>query len=212
MQIEYEATFTDINPQAVRRQLKKIGAKKIYRPYLQKRYAFHFPQKTKRGYWVRVRKEHDATTMSIKIFTGHRMEDQKELCLTIDSLEAGRKFLTTLGCRLKAYQENTRELWRLGQVEITIDHWPFLNPFVEIEGSSKKTVKAVSEKLGYQWSQAQFGSVTELYAKTYGVSQAQVEDRTPRIVFDMPNPFLKQKQQTKNKWKSNSHHTVPVRK
>jgi adenylate cyclase, class 2 len=101
-----------------------------------------------------------------------------------------KEILTLLGAPKKAYQENRRELWTLGGVEITIDEWPFLEPFVEIEGSSEGIVKQTSEMLGFDYGNALFCSVTTLYSKKYGLPDTTINNDIPRIVFDMENPFL----------------------
>lgn len=75
-------------------------------------------------------------------------------------------------------------------VEITIDEWPFLEPFVELEGKSENEVKMVSEKLGFNWTEAVFGSTHLLTSKKYGIPENVLNDEIPRIVFNMENPYL----------------------
>jgi len=191
MNIEYEATFENIDKDEYRQKLKDIGAELIYSEFLQTRIAFFLPKSNEiEGGWIRIRKEKDKNTMSIKIIEGPNIQDQKESCLEIDDFDEAKRFLELIGCEQKAYQETKRELWKLDNVEITIDEWPFLEPFIEIEGSSEKEVKAVSEKLGFDYDKAVFGSVAQLYSKKYKVSLEGINDQTPRIVFDMENPFI----------------------
>jgi adenylate cyclase class 2 len=190
MQIEYEATFIPVDKDEVRAQLKSAGAKLVRSEFLQKRSVFHLPQGHDiTGGWARVRDEGNRITLSIKIVNGSNIEDQKESQIVIDSFEEGKQILMLLGCREKAYQETYRELWKLDGVEITIDTWPFLEPFVEIEGESESVVRSVAEKTGFDWSQAQFCAVGTLYSKKYNLSTEIINDRTPRIVFNMENPF-----------------------
>ena len=190
MKIEYEATFININKNKIRDKLKKIGAKLIKSEFLQKRVTFNLPNK-KKDTWLRVRDEGDKNTMSLKTIDGDKIEDQKEICLEIDNFQQAEKLLTIIGCGRKSYQETKRELWKLDNVEITIDEWPFLEPFVEVEGKSEKKVKIVSEKIGFDYSKALFCAIGYLYKKKYGVSLDEINEKTPRIVFNMPNPFLK---------------------
>ena len=79
---------------------------------------------------------------------------------------------------------------KLDEVEITIDEWPFLNPFVEVEGNSEEGVGHVSKKLGFHWKDALFCAVGTLYETQYGIPEAMFNNDTPKIVFDMENPFL----------------------
>lgn len=191
MPIEFEATFPNIDPSEVRAKLRALGAELIYPEVLQKREVFNLPVGHEvPGHWARVRDEGNKITMSFKITDGGKIEDQKELCLTIDSFEVGAQLLESLGCRKKAYQETRRELWQLDGAQITIDFWPWLAPFVEVEGESEEQVKSVSTKLGFDYNQALFCSVGKIYSQQYGISEDIINNHTPRIVFDGKNPFI----------------------
>lgn len=195
MQTEYEATFLDINKDKIRKKLKSGGARLVQAEYLQKRYTFNLPQGQEiNGAWLRVRQEKDKITMSLKITNdaiGGKIDEQKEICLAVDDFDSAVEFLEMIGCKKKAYQENKRELWQLGKTEITIDEWPFLEPIVEIEGPDEKTVQEVSRKLSFDYSQAYFCSVTTLYAQKYHIPDDVINNKIPRIVFNMKNPLLK---------------------
>lgn len=191
MEIEYEATFVNVDKDEIRQRLIKIGAKLIKPEFLQKRIVFDLPKGHERKHtWIRVRDEKDKITMSYKEISGPNIEDQKEVNLIIDNFKAGKKFLKLIGCQRKAYQENKRELWKLDGVEICIDEWPFLEPFVEVEGKSEKEVKVVSEKIGFDYSEALFCAVGRIYREKYNAPRG-IMDKIPKITFDMENPFLK---------------------
>jgi adenylate cyclase class 2 len=191
MDIEYEATFININKDEIRQRLQSVGATLLRPEFLQKRINFKLPLgHEQKGAWLRVRDEGDKISLSLKVVDGERIEDQKETQLIIDNFENGRALLISIGCVEKAYQETRRELWVLDGVEVTIDEWPFLPPYVEVEGDSEASVRSVSEKLGFEWSQARFCAVDALYSEVYGLSFDRINNMTPRIVFDMENPFL----------------------
>lgn len=190
MAIEYEATFLDINKDEIRKTLKKIGAKLVKPEFMQKRVVFDLPAGYNGRSWLRVRDEQDKITMSYKEVNGSKIEDQKEINLVINNFDKGAEFLEAVGCIKKSYQETKRELWELDGVEICIDTWPFLEPFVEVEGKSEKEVRAVSEKLGFDYSMAWFCATTLIYNKKYNVP-CEIIDQIPKITFDMENPFLK---------------------
>ena len=193
--IEYEATFPNINKNNIRNRLKKAKAKLIKKEFLQKRVVFNFPEYHEiKGGWIRIRDENDKVTMSLKIVNGTKIRDQKEICLEVNSLKQAEVFLTYLGCKKKAYQESKRELWILDGTEVTIDEWPFLEPFVEIEGKTEKAVKNASKKLGFDYSKALFCSVGTLYNNKYNISEEIINNKTPIIAFNRKNPFLKTKQ------------------
>ncbi|MFA6995201.1 MAG: CYTH domain-containing protein [Patescibacteria group bacterium] len=191
MNIEYEATFTNVNKDDIRARLKNAGAILVKPEFLQKRINFDLPSGHEiKGGWLRVRDEEDKITMSLKIIEGNKIENQKEICLCIDSFSEGMDFLKSIGCVEKAYQETKREIWTLNSVEIMIDEWPYLEPFVEVEGKSEEAVKEVSKKLGFDYAQALFAGVDVQYNKKYGLDCHVINNSIPRIAFNEPNPFV----------------------
>lgn len=191
MDIEYEATFVNINKDEIRKKLAEVGANLIRKEFLQKRVVFNLPKGNSiNGGWLRVRDEGNKITMSFKVVDGDKIHNQKETELEVNNFEEARKFLLGIGCEEKAFQESKRELWELDGAEITIDEWPFLEPFVEVEGKSEEQVKTVSEKIGFNYSQARFCSIDTLYNEKYNASIDQINNNTPKILFKMKNPFI----------------------
>lgn len=190
MNIEYEATFENVDKDDVRARLRAAGATLVRPEFLQKRVVFNLPKGHEiPGGWLRVRNEGDKTTMSLKVVSGDRIEDQKEICLTVDDFDAAVQFLSMVGADRKAYQETKRELWSLGGVDVTIDEWPFLEPFVEVEGKDEAEVRSASEKIGFDYAAALFCSVDTLYARKYGFAEDVFNNHSSLVVFDMDNPF-----------------------
>ena len=128
--------------------------------------------------------------MSLKMNDGDKIEDQKEIRLEVSDFDDAVELLEAIGCERKSYQETKRELWILDDAEITIDEWPFLEPFVEVEGPSEQAVKRVAEKIGFDYGKAVFGAVGKLYKMRYGIHPDEV-NRLPMIVFNMDNPFIR---------------------
>lgn len=192
MDVEYEATFLDIDKDEIRKRLKDAGAELIKPDFLQKRVVFNPPKKINDHSWLRVRDEGDKITMSFKmVFDENKIESQKEIELVINNFKAGVDFLEATGCQRKSYQETKRELWKLDDLDVCIDEWPFLEPFVEIEGESEKEVRTVSEKLEFDYSKALFCATGLIYSKKYNIPVEIIDNEIKRIVFDMENPFLK---------------------
>jgi len=191
MNIEYEATFINIDKNEIREKLKKAGAKLLRPEFLQKRIPFDLPkEKREKNKFVRVRDEGNKITLSYKSFEGEKIEDQKEICVEVSNFEDTVELLKLIGCEPKSYQETRRELWELDGVEIMIDEWPFLEPLIEIEGKSKEEVKKVSEKLGFDYSKAMFCAAGKIVGMKYNIPEEKV-NKMPKIVFDMENPFIK---------------------
>ncbi|MFA7171441.1 MAG: CYTH domain-containing protein, partial [Candidatus Paceibacterota bacterium] len=160
--------------------------------YIQKHIVFNLPEERKiEGAWMRVREESDRITMSMKIIDGKNISDQQEYFFIAENTEDACKFLTLLGGTEKARQEKRREIWMLGQCEITIDEWPFLEPFLEVEGKNEEMVRETVSLLGYEYDKCRVCAVDVLYSEKYGISEDIVDNHTSRILFDMENPFLR---------------------
>jgi adenylate cyclase class 2 len=190
MNIEYEVTFPKVDKADVRDKLKKAGAHLSKPEFLQKRTTFNLPNKNNKEHtWVRVRDEGGKITLSIKTVDGKQIHDQKEICLEVDDYKKAVELLIKIGCLEKAYQETKREIWMLDNVEIAIDEWPYLEPFIEIEGSSEDKVKSACKKLDFDYKEAIIGAVDVLYSQKYNISSDRINNHTPLITFSAPNPF-----------------------
>lgn len=190
MDIEYEATFPNVDKNVMRDIFREYNATLQQSEFLQRRVVFSPPSGHEiPGGWLRVRDEGTQITMSLKIVDGNKIENQQELVLRVSNFDEAVELLKTIGCQQKAYQENRRERWAFAECEVTIDTWPFLETFVEIEGPTEEAVKLASQKLGFDFSQALFCSVDTLYSMKYGLPKTQINDHTPKITFDMENPF-----------------------
>jgi len=191
MDIEWEAKFLNVDKVELRKKLQEVGAKLVKPEMLYKRAVFFLPKGHEiEGGWLRVRDEGDKVTMSLKVVTNGKVDEQKEVMVEVDNYNRARQLVTEIGCVEKAYQETKREVWHLEQVEITIDEWPYIEPYVEIEGASEEAVKKVSNILGFDYSQAVFGSVDQIISKKYGVPEDAINNEISRICFNEPNPYL----------------------
>jgi len=190
--IEFEMTIPNVEIDDARRRLRECGAVLQKDSYIQKHIVFNLPEERKiEGAWMRVREESDRITMSMKIIDGKNISDQQEYFFIAENTEDACKFLTLLGGIEKARQEKRREIWMLGQCEITIDEWPFLEPFLEVEGKDEEMVKETVSLLGYEYEKCRVCAVDTLYSEKYGVSEDIINNHTPWILFDMENPFLR---------------------
>lgn len=102
MHTEFEATFLAIEKENMRATLKKAGATLVYPEFLMKRTVFDPPIAIPGG-WMRVRKEFDKVTMSLKIINGNKIEDQKEIMLEVNNFEEAVLFLNAIGAVQKSY-------------------------------------------------------------------------------------------------------------
>lgn len=199
MQTEIEATFTGIERDDIRAKLRELGAICAHPDRMMKRKVFDYPdlRLEKIGAWARVRDEGDKVTMSYKRLVERTLTGVQEVNLVLDDFEQGCEFLKALGLVQESFQETRRESWELDDVQIEIDEWPWIPPFVEIEGPNEEAVKAVAAKLGFDWSAALHGSVENIYQQHYDVTEAEV-DAWPEITFIPVPDWLEKKRKPRS--------------
>ena len=186
MKNEIEATFLSINKESVRIKLKESGFMLKIPEYMMRRKTFDFPHVVPgHNRWGRVRQEYDKVTMTIKEIRGSGINDTYEIELVVNDFDTAVAFFEACDIPAKAVQENLREVWMRGGVEVTIDTWPGLEPFVEIEGLSEDVVREISRELDFNFEQAVFGSIDLVYEKELGIP-AKTIIRLPEITFANP--------------------------
>lgn len=197
MHTEIEAKFTDINPEKLRVKLKESGAKMIYPEQLMKRRVFDFKDKNleEQGAWMRVRDEGDKVTMSFKRLIDRTLHGTKEVTIEVDDFHQACNLINCMGLVDKAYQETKREKWILDGVEITIDTWPWIPTFAELEADSKERLKEAAAKLDFDWGKAMHGSVETVYQQHYDVTEQEI-DNWDSITF-IPIPDWLEKKRRK---------------
>ncbi len=188
MSTEIEAKFVDVDLVAVRARLREIGATLVHPEILMRRQVFDYPDKRLYavGGWVRVRDEGEYVTLSYKQVNDRTLHGTEEITLTVDTFESTNAFLQAIGMQMKSSQETKREKWMYGGVEITIDTWPWIPTFVEIEGASEEVVMQTAQDLGFDWSKALYGSVEPVYQMHYDVTEEEI-DHWESITF-VPTP------------------------
>ncbi|HEU0085465.1 MAG TPA: class IV adenylate cyclase [Candidatus Paceibacterota bacterium] len=188
MEIELEAKFLNIDKESLRALLLAGGATLVHAERHMKRKNLDFPDRRleKIGGWVRIRDEGDKVALSYKQIDNLRLEGTKEILVTVDDFEKTCNFLSAIGMTVKALQETKRERWEMEGVEVTIDTWPWIPSFVELEGKSEEALKNVAEKLGLNWTEAMHGSVESAYQKYYDITKEEF-NKCEAITF-IPTP------------------------
>lgn len=190
MELELEATFININKEDLRKRLRENGATLVRPEIKMKKTIFDLGQ----NIFARVRDEGDHITATYKnVSDASRIDGTHEVNLIVDDYDRAVAFITALGIKPKAQQETMRESWVLNDTEIDIDTWPWLPTFVEIEGKTIDSVKAASEQLGFDYADAHFGSVDEIYRLYYNVTNDDI-NFAPEIKFTPLPDWLKNKQ------------------
>lgn len=184
MKTEFEVKILDSNFAAVKEKLINLGGKRIHSRRLMKRYILDYKNADmqKKNAYIRVRDEGDRITTSYKLTQDRTVDGVKEIVLEVSDLESMLEIYKILGLVIHSEQETYRESWRVGEVEVEFDEWPWLDPFFEIEASSEQEVRDLVDKLGYSWQEAVPGDVVQLYQDVFDVEDWEIS-RHAQIKF-----------------------------
>lgn len=168
MQSEIEVKFVNVSFDDMRTKLAALGGTCEQPMRLMRRVAINSEfMKTGKDAYLRVRDEGDKVTMTYKQFDSLSVDGAKEIEVQVSDYDKTVAILAQAGLPAHTSQETKRETWRLGDIEIMLDEWPWLNPYIEIEGHSEEALQTVAEQLGFKWEDAVFGDVMAAYRVQY---------------------------------------------
>jgi adenylate cyclase class 2 len=192
MKTELEVKFAHIDIEAIRQALRAAGATCEQPMRLMKRALIEEPHHQAEHAFIRVRDEGNRVTLTFKRRADPdalKIDSVKELEVEVSDFDATVDIFSEAGWRYKTFQESKRETWKLDGTEVVIDEWPWLRPYIEIEGESEAGIRDVAVKLGLSWSDALFGHIDALYEMQYEFQDGVrgVID-LPEVRFDDPLP------------------------
>lgn len=166
--IENELTILDIDKNEFVAKLKSLGVKMITDERLQKRYVYDF-NPINRNKWIRLRTNGEKTTLTIKEIQENSKMNAREMEIVVSDFETTNEMLEELGYTHRNYQENLRQVFMLDGVEISVDSWPLIPPYAELEGKDLESINKVMEKLGVSQDKITTLDVTSIYKKIYNI-------------------------------------------
>ena len=138
MKDELELRILDIDVNKVVQKLEALGAEKVgdwyYKRYVYDTKPYHEDK------WIRLRTNGEETTLTYKEYIKDSVDGVKELEIIVSDLDKTIEILKVLGYEFRSVQENKRIRYIYDGIEIDIDTWPDLNPYVEVEASTKEKV------------------------------------------------------------------------
>ena len=192
MKAEIEVKFANIQIDEIREALQKTGAHLEQPMRLMRRAIIEEPHHKAEHAFIRVRDEGDKVTMTFKRRTNpdHPTADGvHELEVVVSDFDGTVAIFGEAGWHYTTFQESKRETWTLDNTEIVIDQWPWLPPYIEIEGQNEASLQKVAKKLGLDWSDVEYGHIDNLYEQKYEFKKGVrgVID-IPEVRFDAPVP------------------------
>lgn len=109
--------------------------------------------------WIRLRKSGEFSSITInqilnrktndKGVREHKVNNVLEYECPIESIEMMKEIIEQLGYYHKNYQEKRRIHFEYGEIQIEIDLWPHIPPYLEIEAPNESMIYELVEHLGY---------------------------------------------------------------
>jgi adenylate cyclase, class 2 len=191
MQAEIEAKFLAVSHDEVRAKLLELGATCVQPMRLMRRVTIENGDLVAKNAFVRVRDEGHRVTMTYKQFDSLSVDGAKEIEIVVSDFDAAVQLLEAAGLPSQSFQESKRETWTMGDVEIVLDEWPWLKPYIEIEASTESAVRDTAAQLGFDWDDAVFGDVMVAYRAEYPhLKMTETVGRVASVKFGDPVPDL----------------------
>lgn len=173
MSIEFEAKVIEIDPITLSKKILKLGGEKLGESFM-RRYVYDIiPGDMSK--WIRLRDNGKESTLTVKEIIHDGIDGTHEVETVVDDFESTNQILEKLGYTAKSYQENRRTSFVLNGVQLEIDEWPMIPPYLEIEADSKEQVVQVANLLGYEEAQLTGENTIKIY-KQYGIDLNSIPD------------------------------------
>ncbi|GAB5522862.1 MAG: hypothetical protein Roseis2KO_07340 [Roseivirga sp.] len=196
MDNEFELKFLNIDTNETRNRLKNLGFSKSKPRTLMKRQTYHLPKSHPEyeSKWGRVRDEGDRVTATIKWYDKPERPSISEVHeneIIAQDWQHGADWIMNQGFTPTALQENYREIWtnaKMPDIEISIDTWPGLNPYIEIEAKNEERVVRLARDLGFQVKNSFAGGTEIVYEELLGIPSKTIKSLS-EITFQNPPKY-----------------------
>lgn len=188
MKTEIEVKFINITIDTIQQRLVAAGAVCEQPMRLMRRALMETPDMAAKDAFLRLRDEGNKVTLTYKQHLKTGIEAANEIDTTVDDFDVAKSLLEASGMIFHTYQESRRETWKLGDVEVVIDVWPWMPPYIEIEGDNDASIREAAAILGFSWDEAVFGGVDVVYRMVYPAMSVRGVIDIPLVRFDDPVP------------------------
>ncbi len=166
-----------MNRKEVVGRLRQLGAKRLG-THRFRRIEFLLGGNIKNSHsWVRVRTDGKKTTVTLKEQYGiGGFAPMGEYEVNVDNFREMVNIMSKLTKSKLLYFENSREAYLLNGSNVTIDKWPFIPTFVEIESPSTKKLRETYKMLKISGNFVGNSPIHKIYGK-YGLDFRKAMDR-----------------------------------
>lgn len=167
--IEYEVKVLDIDSEAFAKKVTDMG----FAPQGElsfRRFLFDTVPPDPNAI-VRLRTDGKKSSLTYKSFLKDAIDGVKEIEVEVSDFDTCKQLLETSGLAVSSYQENKRKIFlnpERPDMEITIDSWPGIPPYAEVEGKSVEDVEKTLAELEVDPEKVTSASPKAIY-KLYGL-------------------------------------------
>ena len=199
MKPEIEVKFLDVNHDDLRARLKQLDAVCIQPLQQMCRAVMDFPDKRLQNAenawgWIRVRDEGSRVTVTYKQVAKDASLTTNEIEYVASSYSQAVAAFEAVGLIVLSEQETKRETWTLDNCEVMLDEWPWIKPYIEVEGPDERSIQTLSERLGMRWASAVYGSSDAVYRASYkGMKESESVGDISQLTFAEMPEWLKER-------------------
>ena len=122
--------------------------------------------------WIRLRQDGEKVEITIKYIYSNKANYQID-----DVKEIANKLIEEMGYYRKKLAEKKRDSYSYQGMDIEIDEWPLLEPYIEIEGPSAEEIYELAKLLGYSKEQTRVMNTEDVYLEK-GIDLSKYEEMT----------------------------------
>ena len=131
--------------------------------------------------WIRLRQDGEIVEITIKYIysnkANYNIDEVKEIEIKTDNFEMANKLIEEMGYYRKKLAEKKRDSYSYQGMDIEIDEWPLLEPYIEIEGSNIDKIYELANLLGYSKEQTIVMNTEDVYLEK-GIDLSKYEEMT----------------------------------
>ena len=134
--------------------------------------------------WIRLRQDGEIVEITIKYIysnkANYNIDEVKEIEIKTDNFEMANKLIEEMGYYRKKLAEKKRDSYSYQGMDIEIDEWPLLEPYIEIEGTNIDKIYELANLLGYSKEQTRVMNTEDVYLEK-GIDLSKYEEMTFKI-------------------------------
>ena len=175
MHTEKEIKVLNINPEEAEKLLSSLGYVKTEELGF-RRFVYNVIPVNPNA-WIRLRSNGKKTTLTYKESVSDTIDGMKEIEVEVNDFDETNELLKAAGHDPRNYQENTRINYEGRNCTISIDSWPQIPVYMEIESTDVESVtKCLEDLADLVKDKKQTSLSTEEVYRQYGIELSSIKE------------------------------------